>query len=69
MELTVEQCHRINIGCKGIQIPSLLILGNKMKLLHHSYFKKYLMLVVNQSNSKKTEAHYPFRLTAANNGQ
>ena len=69
MEQAVVKCPKISIANIGVQIPSLLDSGSKVSLIRYSYFKEHLLPKIETPMGEKSDAHIPFSLTAANDGQ
>ena len=69
MQRAVAKSPKVCISAHGIQIPSLLDLGNDVTLLRQSYFEKHLLPKIQVVTSEKAEAHQLFHLMVANDGQ
>ena len=68
MQQTVAKCPKINISCKGVQMPSLLDSGYEVSLIHHTYFKEHLLPRIETPSGEKANAPALFNLTVVNDG-
>ena len=55
------------MGCGGKKIPSLLVSGSQVTLIHQSFFEQEILSHIKPSDGEKV--HQLFQLTAANNGK
>ena len=69
MQCVVAKSPKVSISAHGIQIPSLLDLGNEVTLPRQSYFEQHLLPKIQATTSEKAKAHQLFHLTVTNDGQ